>query len=222
MADLIVVTGAQGALGRAVVAEFLERGAEVVALDRALPQKTPAGVHALQVDLTDRRAVHDAWTRIDEIGRAQALVNVAGGYFPGAIAEVTEEDLAAAMEINVSTALWSCQAAATRLAKDGGAIVNVGSRSAVTGLDPVAYSLSKGAVVRLTGLLADQFKSSRVRVNAVMPALMDTPANRAAIPESVMATKAVPVEAVAKVIAFLCGEDAAPITGAVIPVYGFA
>jgi NAD(P)-dependent dehydrogenase (short-subunit alcohol dehydrogenase family) len=221
MAELIVVTGAQGALGRAVVAEFAGRSQTVVALDRATPQKTPEGVHALQVDLTDRKAVHDAWNRIDQLGEPKALVNVAGGYFPGALTDVTEEDLAAAMEINVSTALWCCQAAAVRLAQHGGAIVNVGSRSAVTGLDPVAYSLSKSAVVRLTGLLAEQLKASRVRVNAVMPALLDTPANRAVIPDRAMA-KAVPVEAVAKVIAFLCGEEAWPITGAIIPVYGFA
>jgi NAD(P)-dependent dehydrogenase (short-subunit alcohol dehydrogenase family) len=221
MAELIVVTGATGALGRAVVAEFLARSQTVVALDRAMPQKTPEGVHALQVDLTDRKAVHDAWGRIDQLGEARALVNVAGGFFPGALADVTHEDLAAAMEINVATALWCSQAAAPRLAKEGGAIVNVGSRSAVTGLDPVAYSLSKSAVVRLTGLLAEQLKASRVRVNAVMPALLDTPANRAMIPEQAMA-KAVPVEAVAKVIAFLCGQDAWPVTGAVIPVYGLA
>jgi len=221
MADLIVVTGAQGALGRAVVAEFARRSQTVVAFDRAKPQKTPEGVHALQVDLTDRKAVHEAWSRVDDLGDARALVNVAGGYFPGGLADVTEEDLAAAMEINVATALWSSQAAAPRLAKHGGAIVNVGSRSAVTGLDPVAYSLSKSSVVRLTGLVAEQLKASRVRVNAVMPALLDTPANRAVIPDGAMA-KAVPVEDVAKVIAFLCSDEAWPINGAIIPVYGFA
>jgi NAD(P)-dependent dehydrogenase (short-subunit alcohol dehydrogenase family) len=125
------------------------------------------------------------------------------------------------MQLNLETTLWACQAAAPRLSAAGGAIVNVGSRSAVAGTDPIAYSLSKAAVVRPTSLLSDQFKDSRVRVNAVLPALMDTPANRASIPASGM-VKAVPVDAVAKVIAFLCGPDGWPVNGAIIPVYGYA
>jgi NAD(P)-dependent dehydrogenase (short-subunit alcohol dehydrogenase family) len=220
--ELAVVTGAQGALGRAVVAEFRAQGWTVAALARRAEDVHDDGVHPIEVDLADRTAVHEAFARVDQVGRTGALVNVAGGWAPGGLAEVDEESLAAQIQINVSTALWSCQAAAARLSASGGAIVNVGARGAVTGgADPVAYSLSKSAVVRLTGLLSDQFKDSRVRVNAVLPLLMDTAANRANLPASAL-SKAVPVEAVAKVIAFLCGPDGWPVNGAIIPVYGFA
>jgi NAD(P)-dependent dehydrogenase (short-subunit alcohol dehydrogenase family) len=178
-------------------------------------------VHPIEVDLTHREAVHEAFAQVDQLGQASALVNVAGGWAPGDIGAVDEGNLAGQIDINVSTALWSCQAAASRLSAAGGAIVNVGSRAALTGTDPIAYSLSKAAVVRLTGLLAEEFKDSRVRVNAVLPALMDTPVNRATIPAAAM-EKAVPVDAVAKVIAFLCGPDGWPVNGAIIPVYGYA
>jgi len=219
--ELAVVTGAQGALGQAVVAALRAQGWTVAALDRVANEAGDDGVHPMEVDLTDRAAVHEAWARVDQLGRAGALVNVAGGWAPGDIGAIDEDNLAGQIHINVSTALWSCQAAAPRLTAAGGAIVNVGSRSALTGTDPIAYSLSKGAIVRLTSLLSEQFKESRVRVNAVLPALLDTPANRANMPSGAM-VKAVPVDAVAKVIAFLCGPDGWPVNGAIIPVYGFA
>ncbi|WP_027347181.1 SDR family NAD(P)-dependent oxidoreductase [Hamadaea tsunoensis] len=218
MTDLVVVTGASGALGRATVAELLGRGCRVLALDRS--GETLPGAEAVRVDLTDRAAVQAAWEQVDAAGTPTALVNIAGGYQPGDLSELTENTLDAAIDINLATTLWSCQAALPRFT-GGGAIVNVGSRSAVTGADPVAYSVSKAAVVRLTGLLAEQYKASGVRVNAVLPSLMDTPANRAVMPEGVLA-KAVPVEAMAKVIAFLCSADAWPVSGAIIPAYGYA
>lgn len=193
----------------------------MAALGRKAVQSDDDGVHPIAVDLTDREAVHEAFAGIDQLGLATALVNVAGGWAPGDIGAVDHDSLAGQMQLNLETALWTCQAAAPRLSAAGGAIVNVGSRSAVTGADPIAYSLSKAALVRLTGLLSEQFKESRVRVTAVLPALMDTPANRANLPASAM-VKAVPVDAIAKVIAFLCGPDGWPVNGAVIPVYGYA
>ena len=190
-------------------------------LDRAARKSDDDGGHPIQVDLTNRVAVHEAFAVVDMLGLAGALVNVAGGWAPGDLGAVDGDNLAGQIQVNVETALWACQAAAPRLSAAGGAIVNVGSRSALTGTDPIAYSLSKAAVVRLTGLLSEQFKESRVRVNAVLPALMDTPANRANMPAAAM-VKAVPVDAVAKVIAFLCGPDGWPVNGAIIPVYGYA
>jgi NAD(P)-dependent dehydrogenase (short-subunit alcohol dehydrogenase family) len=219
--ELAVVTGAHGALGQAVVAVLRTQGWIVAALDRTAKESGDDGVHPMEVDLTNREAVHEAFARIDQLGLATALINVAGGWAPGDIGAFDSDSLAGQIQINVETALWTCQAAAPRLSAAGGAIVNVGSRAALTGSDPVAYSLSKAAVIRLTSLLSDQFKDSRVRVNAVLPALMDTPANRANLPASAM-VKAVPVDAVAKVIAFLCGPDGWPVNGAIIPVYGYA
>jgi NAD(P)-dependent dehydrogenase (short-subunit alcohol dehydrogenase family) len=101
-----------------------------------------------------------------------------------------------------------------------GSIVNVAARTAlVDGAGAAAYAVAKAAVVRLTQVMADEVKSAAIQVNAVLPALIDTPANRASLPPERMA-KAVPPEAIARIIVFLCSDDASPITGAAIPVYG--
>ena len=109
---------------------------------------------------------------------------------------------------------------ATRFAP-GGSIVMVGSKTAVTGPAPVVHATSKAAVVRLVEILADELRPQHIRVNAVLPSVIDTPANRSWMSED-LAARAVAPAAIAKVIAFLCGPDAAPISGAAIPVYGDA
>jgi NAD(P)-dependent dehydrogenase (short-subunit alcohol dehydrogenase family) len=225
--DAVIVTGAAGALGHAVVAEFLARGRQVVALD--LPGErhdavaAQDGVHGVAVDLSHRAAVHAAFAEVDALPvTPDALVGLAGGFTPGKLSDVDEDDLDSLWRSNFGSALWTAQAAAPRFAsRGGGAIVNVGSRTAVTGRAPVAHATSKAAVVRLTTLLADELRGDRIRVNAVLPSTIDTPANRTWMsPEQV--ARAVAPEAIAKVIAFLCGPDAAPINGAAIPVYGDA
>jgi NAD(P)-dependent dehydrogenase (short-subunit alcohol dehydrogenase family) len=224
MTELVVVTGASGALGRDVVAEFLDRGQSVVAFGRpggADSSSTAGQVHTVGVDLADRDDVQRAWQRVDELGTVRALVNLAGGYAPGGLADTDEKTLSAMMTMNLATALWASQGAATRLAaRGGGAIVNVSSKAGVSGKGNVAYAVSKSAVIRLTELLADELRESRIRVNAVLPAVIDTPANRAAMPAETM-QHAVPARAIAKVIAFLCDDDSWPVSGASIPVYGF-
>jgi NAD(P)-dependent dehydrogenase (short-subunit alcohol dehydrogenase family) len=223
----VIVTGAAGALGHAVVAEFRSAGRPVVALD--LPGErldalgAQDGVHAIPVDLTVRAAVHAAFAEVDALPvTPQALVGLAGGFVPGSLADVDEEQLDGLWRSNFGSALWAAQAAAPRLAaRGGGAIVTVGSRTAVSGAAPVAHATSKAAVVRLTALLAEELRADRIRVNAVLPSTIDTPANRTWMsPREV--ERAVAPEAIAKVIAFLCSPDAAPISGAAIPVYGDA
>jgi NAD(P)-dependent dehydrogenase (short-subunit alcohol dehydrogenase family) len=106
-------------------------------------------------------------------------------------------------------------------ARGGGAIVTTGSRTAVSGAAAVGHATSKAAVVRLTSLLAEELRADRIRVNAVLPSTIDTPANRTWMtPKQI--ERAVTPAAIAKVIAFLCSPDAAPISGAAIPVYGDA
>jgi NAD(P)-dependent dehydrogenase (short-subunit alcohol dehydrogenase family) len=225
--DGVIVTGAAGALGRAVVAVLREAGRPVVALDRAGDALDELGdrdgVHPVVVDLADRPAVHAAVTGVESLPvRPGALVALAGGFRPGRLADVDEETLEILWRTNFASALWAAQAVAPLLAAGGGgAIVTVGSRTAVTGPAPVAHATSKAAVVRLTQLLAEELAPQRVRVNAVLPSTIDTPANRSWMsPEQV--ARAVAPEAIARVIAFLCGPDAVPISGAAIPVYGDA
>ncbi|MFC4948568.1 SDR family NAD(P)-dependent oxidoreductase [Pseudonocardia sp. GCM10023141] len=225
--DAVIVTGAAGALGHAVVAEFLAAGRPVVALDRpsahldALGERD--GVHHIAVDLASRAAVQEAFGAVDALPvTATALVGLAGGFTPGALTDVDEEQLDSLFRSNFGSALWTAQAVAPRFAAaGGGAIVNVGSRTAVEGPAPIVHATSKAAVVRLTQLLAGELRAQKIRVNAVLPSTIDTPANRSWMsPE--MAARAVAPEAIAKVIVFLCGPDAAPISGAAIPVYGDA
>lgn len=225
--NAVIVTGAAGALGHAVVAEFLAAGRAVVALDRpgerldALGRSD--GVHAVAVDLSGRAAVLTAFETIDALPvTPDALVGLAGGFTPGSLADLDEETLDSLWRSNFGSALWTAQAAAPRLAaRGGGAIVTVGSKTAVAGAAPVAHATSKAAVVRLTSLLAEELRGQRIRVNAVLPSVIDTPANRSWMSDD-LAARAVAPAAVAKVIAFLCGPDAAPISGAAIPVYGDA
>lgn len=226
MVGSVVVTGAAGALGRAVVAEFLGRGLEVVALDRPgdpLDELGASdGVHPVAVDLADRSGVGRAWADVDRLGTPSSLIALAGGFTPGSLAELDEDTLDGLWRSNVSSLLWCCQAAAPRLAGGGGgAIVAVGSKTGVGGPAPVAHATSKAAVVRVVELLAEELRPQRIRVNAVLPSVIDTLANRSWMSPD-LAARAVAPAAIAAVIAFLCSEAAAPISGARIPVYGDA
>ena len=223
--DAVIVTGAAGALGHAVVDEFLAGGRAVVALDRPSERLDALGerenVHPVPVDLAARAAVQEAFTQVDGLPvTPNALVGLAGGFTPGKLADTTEDVVTSLFTSNFGSALWTAQAVATRFAP-GGAIVMVGSKTAVTGPAPVVHATSKAAVVRLVEILADELRPQHIRVNAVLPSVIDTPANRSWMSEE-LASRAVAPAAIAKVIAFLCGPDAAPISGAAIPVYGDA
>lgn len=223
----VIVTGAGAATGGAVVATFLERGRPVVALDRPGERLdalgTTEGVHALPVDLARRTAVQQVFEQVDALPvRPTALVALAGGFAPGSLADTDEDLLDVIWHSNFRSGLWAVQAAAPRFAAaGGGAVVLMGAKNAVAGSGPVAHATSKAAVVRLASLLADELRADRVRVNAVLPSVIDTPANRTWMSAD-LAARAVSPEAIAKVVAFLCGPDAAPISGAAIPVYGDA
>jgi NAD(P)-dependent dehydrogenase (short-subunit alcohol dehydrogenase family) len=219
--DVALVCGAGGALGRTLVAALAERGDRVVAADRN-PAGLPAEVRAEALDLTAPDEIEALWDRLEADGELPRwLVNGVGAFRGGTLAETEPDTLALALGVNLSTALWSCRAAARRMAA-GGAIVNVSARSAlVGGTGSAAYTVAKAGVVRLTEVLAAELHERRVRVNAILPSLIDTPANRAALsPEQ--AANAVPPEQIAAVVSFLLSDAAAPISGAAIPVYGWA
>jgi len=223
---VVVVTGGAGALGRAVLAEFRQGGWQVVAVDRAGDPLDEvgreSGVHPVAAELSDRAAVRTAWEEIDRIGPPAALVALAGGFRPSSLADLTEDLLEEMWHSNVASLLWCAQEAAPRMAAaGGGAIVTVGSKTAVGGAGPVAHATSKSAVVRVTELLAEELRPQRVRVNCVLPSVIDTPANRSWMSAD-LASRSVSPAAIAKVIAFLAGPEAAPVSGARVPVYGDA
>jgi len=197
--DVALVCGGAGALGSAIVETLRARGDDVVVADRDT------------VDLTDADAVEAFWERLAD--RPRWVVNAAGGFRPATVAETEPEDLRFLTQLNFDTAWWSCRAAARRLPDDG-AIVNVAARAGLTGgAGSAAYAVTKAAVVRLTQVLALELAERRIRVNAVVPALIDTPANRAH-----GITGGTPPAEIARTVAFLLSDDARAVNGAIVPV----
>ncbi len=218
--QVIAVTGAAGALGSRLCGRLAEAGAQVAAIDRA--SFANAAVFALpNVDLGDERSVADAFAAIAQrFDRLDGLVNVAGGFIWEKIEVGGVETWDKLYAMNVRTALIACRAALPLLLKQGGAIVNIGANAAQRADEGMgAYAASKAGVSRLTESLAAEFKDRGVRANAVMPSIIDTPANRAAMPEADF-TRWVAPDALADVISFLLSDQSRAITGALIPVTG--
>ena len=223
MSDVALVCGAGGALGTALVAALLARGDRVVATShRAVADPGLPNLRHEAVDLALPDEVEALWDRMSERGEhPRWLLNAVGGFRPGTIADTEPEEVRSVQELNLDTAWWSCRAAARRM-KPGGAIVNVSSRSAVSGgRGAAAYSVAKAGVVRLTEVLAAELAERRVRANAILPSLIDTPANRESMSADRMARAVAPGD-IASVAAFLCSDAAIAITGATVPVYGWA
>jgi NAD(P)-dependent dehydrogenase (short-subunit alcohol dehydrogenase family) len=222
--DLALVCGAHGVLGRAVVDAFLARGDHVVAVGRDLLEHPPSDprLHAETADLAVADDVEALWERLErQDRRPRWVVNVAGGFRPGSVADSDPDHVRFVHDLNLSTVWWSCRAAARRLPA-GAAMVNVASRSAVSGgRGAAAYAVANAGVTRLTEVLAAELAEARIRVNAILPSLIDTPDNRAAMSAERMRV-AVPPGEVAAVASFLCSDAAAVVTGALVPVYGWA
>lgn len=220
MKRTVLVTGAAGVLGRAVVAELAASGWPVVGIDRASAAELPDDVAFVgDVDLTDGEAVARAIADLSLDG-LDGLVNIAGGFVWETLAEGSADTWEQLFRINLLTVVHSCRAALPLLRATEGAIVNIGaaaSARAVAGMG--AYTASKSGVERLTEALADEERPHGVRVNALLPSIIDTPANRRDMPEAEFSAWVHPRE-LAKPVAFLISDQASAITGVSIPVTG--
>jgi NAD(P)-dependent dehydrogenase (short-subunit alcohol dehydrogenase family) len=216
----IVVLGGRGALGRAVVTRLRDDGASVVAADARPPgAEAVSDVRHITVDLLDEASVSAA---LAAVPAPLAVVNVVGGYTPPqAVADLDVSVLRQQFELNLVTAAIVTKYAMPLLAaQGGGAIVHTSSRvAAEKGENSFSYSVAKLGVVRLVEAAGAEGMRQGVRVNCIMPSIIDTPANRAAIPDADHDQWPKPEE-LAAVLSFLVSDDAALISGAAIPVYG--
>ena len=222
-AKVAIVAGAGGGLGHATAVTLAAGGLTVVAVDRNVRglRDLPDSIRAEVADSTDPAAVTRLIDRIaSEVGPPDVLVNTIGAFRPGDAVSTTPDMLRLMIDVNLGPALWLSQAVAPHMQRQGsGAIVHVTARP---GIEPAggmaAYSAGKAALVQLTRVLDIELRPHGIRVNAVAPQLLDTPANRGIFPDEVMA-QAVAPEAIAGVIAFLVSDAAAPVSGAILPAY---
>lgn len=219
---VIVVTGAFGALGRAVVKLAQSRGARVAQIDFA---PAPAELAAAPLvfgglDLGDSGAATATMRLVRErAGRIDALLNIAGGFVWRTLEDGGADMWERMYRLNTVTTVNASKAALPHLIESQGAIVNVGAHGAVRAAEGMgAYAASKSGVHRLTESLAEELKG-RVRVNAVLPSIIDTAANRADMPKADFSAWVQPEE-LARVMLFLASDDASAVTGALVPVMG--
>lgn len=219
---VVVITGAFGALGRTVAERAKARGMVVVMLDHAPPPPEFASTPLVfgGVDLTKLDQTMAAMQKVrDGAGRIDALLNIAGGF---AFRTLTDGDCAVwdlMYAINLKTAVNASRAALPHLIETGGAIVNVGAAGALKAASGMgAYAAAKSGVHKLTESLADELKG-KVRVNAVLPSIIDTPQNRKDMPDADHAAW-VRAEELADVMLFLASPEASAVTGALVPVTG--
>ena len=219
----VIITGGLGVLGRSVAAVLKARGMNVALLDRAQPGEELEGlqVHG-GVDLADVQSTKDAFAAVAEkFGGIDAVVNIAGGFQWELLESGALETWDKMYSMNVRTAVVSCREAIPHLTlQGGGRIVNVGALAALkAGAGMGAYAASKSGVARLTEALAEELKDRHITVNAVLPSILDTPANRADMPTADPSRWVSPVS-LGAVIAFLLSDDARDISGASLPVAG--
>ncbi len=222
----VVVTGGTGALGTAVVAMLADTGARCYVPARGegegegLRQRWGEAVTVVPgVELTEEAAVERFYARVPALW---ASIHTAGGFAMAALAETSLADFRRMMDMNATTCFLCCREAVKRIRASGGEgrVVNVAARPAmVPAGGMVAYSASKAAVRSITESLAEELGPERIWINAVVPSIMDTPANRAAMPQADHA-KWPKVDEVAATIVFLASPQNAVTRGGLVPVYG--
>ena len=224
---IVAVTGGFGQLGLAVVRAALDAGAQVAALDRArqpVDAKTLAGAYVLgDIDLAESSAATKAVNQVvAQFGGLDALINIAGTFRWETLETGSVDTWDLLYRVNLRSAVNTSHAALPHLTKRGGGrIINIGAGAAAAkaGAGMGAYTASKAGVAKLTEALAEEMKDHGITVNAILPSIIDTPANRADMPNADF-NRWVPARAIADVIVFLLSDQASAVTGALIPVSG--
>ena len=225
MAASLVLSGGTGGLGSAVTRVLLQAGWHVVVPyieERELERVEPhPQLELVKADLFD--AAQAAGVVEQAPAPLRGLVNLVGGFdAPGRVHETPIEAFELQFRLNLRPTYLMCQAALPRMIDAGGAIVCVSSRAALRPFAGAAgYIASKAAVLAFVDALAAEYTDAGVRANAVLPSVIDTPANRASQPDADHSRWVKPVE-IAGVIRFLCSAESAPVSGSHIPVYGRA
>jgi len=221
----VLVAGGTGALGAAVVKELVASGYPVAATWLVEEERERLeGVEGAELIRADLFDVSQAASAVAAISEIEAVVNLVGGYAQGPrLHETDPEEFDRLMRLNLRPNILLARAAIPRfLRRGGGAFVAVSARPALRPFPGAApYIVSKAAVLSFVQTLDAEYRQDGIRANAVLPSVIDTPANRAAQPGADYAKWVTP-EAIARVIRFLISEDSAPMSGAAVPVYGRA
>ena len=225
MTPEVLVAGGTGALGTAVVKELVASGYPVGAtwvVERERERlEGLEGVELIKADLFDAGEAASAVAAVSDIG---AVVNLVGGYAEGGRVHETEPDeFDRLMRLNLTPNVMLARAAVPRfLRRGGGAFVAVSARPAVRPFSGAApYIVAKAAVLSFIQTLDAEYRQDRVRANAILPSVIDTPANRESQPKADFERWVKP-EDIAKVVRFLISEESGPTSGAAVPVYGRA
>ena len=217
---VVMVTGAAGNLAQAVLPAFHKAGARIIAVDRAIPGVLPDGAVGLAADVTNpvgvQRLIQEA---LQKTGRIDVLVNLVGGFAPGRLIETELPAWERMLSLNLTAAFLLSRAVLPAMVKQGaGRILLIGARAAA---DPfpgaAAYIVAKSGLIALTKVLALEQAGSGVTINAVLPATIDTPANRASMPEADW-TRWVKPDDLAVILVFLASDEAKAVNGALIPI----
>jgi NAD(P)-dependent dehydrogenase (short-subunit alcohol dehydrogenase family) len=227
----VFITGAAGNLGRAIAAAFSARGANLAVVGRTKESLAAAlGAESerrlfVAADLLDQAALDSAVKLARQrFGRVDVLCNIAGGFRMGSpVHETSDKDWDFLMDINARTLLHSVRAVVPQMIESGGGkIVNVGAFAAQKGAAQMgAYVAAKSAVIRLTETMAAELRDRNINVNCVLPTIIDTPENRAAMPKADASRWVAPAD-LANVIVFLASDEARAIHGAALPVTGLS
>ncbi|MDT3778123.1 SDR family NAD(P)-dependent oxidoreductase [Nitrospira sp. MA-1] len=217
---VVMITGALGGLGQTVTEAFAQAGAKVVVVGRELPAKLPEGLVGLSADVTDEAEVHRLMKEaVRKTTRIDCLINLVGGFAMGRLAETEMSTWSKMLSINLTSAFLLSREATRFMSKQGsGRIMHMAARAAV---DPFpgagAYIVSKSGLLALIKVLALELTGSGVTVNGVLPATIDTPANRNSMPDA-DPNEWVKPEAIAALLVFLASEEAEALNGALIPI----